>query len=140
MSSSGDDALDLMDEATSGISEMGFSTWIRNAGIGTIVLSVVVAVSNGILSLGETFLAPFRAIGAGLAEAIGGTFGAAVDVVDAGGQATVNSFLEGAAAYLGPAAFPVGVASVVAAIWILSEGYQRFSPLDWISGLWSDRS
>jgi hypothetical protein len=130
-------ALEIMDEAISGIQEAGsFSTWVRNAGIGTIILSLVVAISNGILSLGETFLAPFRAIASGLGRAIEGTFGAAIGVIDAGGTATELSFLEGAAAALGPAAFPVAVGSVVVAIWVLSRGFQRFSPLDWIGGLW----
>jgi hypothetical protein len=141
MSSSGSrDPLELMDEATSGIAELGFSTWVRNAGIGTIVLSTVVAISEGIQSIGLSFFGPFQAIASGLADAISGTFTAAVDVVGAGGEATANSFLTGAAAALGPAAFPVAVGSIVVGIYIMSRGFQRFSPLDWVSGLWSDES
>lgn len=132
--------LELMDRATAGIEEAGsFTEWVRNANLGTILLSITVAISSAILALGETILAPFQAIAAGLAEFIRGTFGAGVGVIDAGGTATELSFLEGASAALGPAAFPVAVASVVVSIYIVSRGFQRFSPLDWIGGLFNFR-
>lgn len=131
--------LELMDEATEGIEEMGFSSWVQNAGLGTIILAVVYAITEGIMSLGSTFMAPFRAIGRGLSRAIDGTFLATVDVIDAGATATATSFLDGAAAALGPAAFPVAVGSVVVGIYIFSRGFQRFSPFDWIGGLWDRR-
>jgi hypothetical protein len=127
--------LELMEEAVSGIqSADSFSAWARNAGIGTILLSFVYAVSNGILTLGDGLFSTLGAITDGLSMFIMGTIGAGVGVVDAGGTAAETSFLEGTAAYLGPLAFPVGVGVVVIAIYIVARGYQEFSPLQWFSG------
>lgn len=126
---------DIMDRALTGIEERGFQSWVRDAGIGTIIGSVVYAFSDAVLSIGAVFMAPFRAVASGLSQAIEGTFGSAVDVVDAGGDAAAQSFLSGVAGLLGPAAFPVAVASVVAGVLVLIWGFRRFSPVDWLRGL-----
>lgn len=128
---------EIMDRADDGIADSGFSVWVRNTAIGGTLLAFVYALQNAILAFGETFMAPFRAIASGLSRMLEGTFFATITIVDAGAEATATSFLDGAAAALGPAAFPVAILSVVAGIWILSRGFRNFSPLDWIRGLGS---
>lgn len=129
------DPTELMDQAAEGIEQAGgFTEWVRNENLGAIVMSITIAISGAILTLGETLLAPFRGLAQGASRIMEGTFFAATDVIDAGATATVTSFVDGAAAYLGPAAFPVGVLSVAVALYILVEGFRRgWSPLRWFS-------
>lgn len=127
------DPIEIMELATSGIQEAdSFADWLRNANLGTIIMSITVAISGAILALGQTILGPFQAVGSGLSRVLEGTFFAATDIIEAGSAATVASLLDGVAQWLGPAAFPVSVLSVVAAIYILRVGFQQFAPLDWI--------
>ena len=130
---------DVMSRAASGIQESGsFASWIRNRNIGGIIAAFTAAIIGGIMSLGDTFMAPFQAIGAGLGDLIGGTFGATVDVVDAGGATAVSSFTDGWAAALGPFAYPAAVFVVILGLLVLQWGYQYLSPIDWLQSLTRD--
>ena len=125
-----------MDRAASGIAESdSFAVWFRNRGIGTILLSVVVAISDGILTGFATISAVFSAVAGGLSDLIGGTFGAGIGVIDAGGQAAAESFATGWAQFFGPFAFPAGIGAVMLGLWVFSrawDDYVGFNPLDFI--------
>lgn len=131
-----DDPSSIMDRAVSGIrGSDSFGTWIRNAGIGTIFLTIVLTISDAIQTGFGTVTAVFSALADGLAQLIGGTLGVSVGVIDAGGQAAINSFLTGWAQFFGPFAFPASVATVMAALWVFTtafDDYVGFSPLDFL--------
>jgi hypothetical protein len=120
-----------MDVANDSIQDQGYFGFLR-ANIGTIALAITVSITSGILALGETIMAPFRAIGRGLGRVLEGTFFAGTDVIEAGSENAVRSLLEGTASLLGPATFPIAVLTVVVGIAILVRGYQWFSPADWL--------
>ena len=130
------DPFSIMDRAADGIAEEeSFGIWFRNRGIGTILLTFVVAISDGILTGFATVSAVFSAVAGGLSDLIGGTFGTSVDVISAGGQAAADSFLTGWAQFFGPFAFPAAIAVVMLGLFIFSRAWDDFvgfNPLDFI--------
>ena len=129
-----DDPNEVASTAADEIDERGWTNFVRDFGLGGVFLAIVYALIETIQSLGTTLLRPFRAFGRGIATLIGGTFGAPVRVIDAGATATVVSFTDGAAQFLGPAALPVAMLSAVAALWIFQRFWTRiqFSPIDFL--------
>lgn len=129
-----DDPEDVASTAASEIDSRGWTNFIRDFGLGGIFLALVYAIIETIQSAGSTLLKPFRAFGDGVATLIGGTFGAPVVVVDAGATASAQSFLNGAAAALGPAALPVAMLSAVVTLYIFQRFWSRiqFSPIDFL--------
>lgn len=115
-------------------SEGGFSAFVKNVILGGIVygfgLQVIDALSDGFLLL----LGPVRALGRGMILLIDSTIGNVVSVFDAGTQATVLSFTDGAAAALGPLAQPtsVGVGMLSIAVFLWSINRLEISPLSFI--------
>jgi len=129
-----DDPNEVASTAADEIDDRGWTNFVRDFGLGGIFLAIVYAAIETIQSAGTTLLRPFRAFGEGIATLIGGTFGAPVRVIDAGATATVTSFTDGAAQFLGPAALPVAMVSAVAALWIFQRFWSRiqFSPIDFL--------
>lgn len=129
-----DDPDQIASTAANEIDDRGWANFVRDFGLGGIFLAIVFAAIETIQSLGTTLLRPFQAFGEGIATLIGGTFGAPVRVIDAGATATVVSFTDGAAQFLGPAALPVAMVSAVAALWIFQRFWTRiqFSPIDFL--------
>jgi len=125
---------EIASTAADEIGERGWTNFVRDFGLGGVFLAIVYALIEVINSAGSTLLRPFQAFGEGIATLIGGTFGAPVRVIDAGATASVQSFTEGAAQFLGPAALPVAMVSAVAALWIFQRFWSRiqFSPIDFL--------
>lgn len=96
----------------------GLAPFVRNVGVGGVVFALIQQVITLIESTGTVLLAPFRALGRGLAGLVDGTLGTGVDVVAAGGETTITSLTTGLAAYLGPLAFPVSVAIAMSAVYV----------------------
>lgn len=112
MSSNEDDeytAQDAVDDGQEGVAEDGVSGYAKQSVIGGTLSALSVALSATILTARETLFEPIRAFTSGMATFIGGTIGAPVEITDAGATASADSFTEGAAAFLGPFAFPVAV-------------------------------
>lgn len=132
MSSS--DPSDLTNTATNQIDDRGWTGFIRDWGLGGIFAAFVWAIIEGINSLGDSIMRPLQAFAEGIALLVRGTFGAPVRVIDAGATATVLSFTDGVAAFLGPAAFPVAMVSAVAGLWVFQRFWTRvsFSPIDFL--------
>jgi len=126
----------IMQDAAEGIRNAdSFGVWIRNAGIGTVFLTLVYTASSAIQTGFGTITAVFSSLANGLSDLIGGTLGVSVGVIDAGGQAAIESFLTGWASFFGPLAFPAAVGTVIAALWVFTTGFDNyvgFSPLDFI--------
>lgn len=114
----------------------GLSGFVRQVGVGGILYALILQVVDLISSVGTVLLAPFRALGSGLAELVGGTIGTGVDVISAGGSQTIVSLTEGLARWLGPLAFPASVAIVMIAVYIFVRlvGEIEFSPLIFVRG------
>lgn len=125
---------EIASTAADEIDARGWQGFIRDYGLGGLFLAIIYVAIEGVQSLGTTFLAPFRAFASGVASLIDGTFGAPVRVLDAGATATVMSFTDGISAYLGPAAMPVAMVSVVATLWIFQRFWTKvsFSPIDFL--------
>lgn len=124
-------AQDALDDGAEGVDENGVGGYAQRSVIGGTLASLAIAISGLILSFGETLLAPVRAFTSGIATFISGTLGAPVIITDAGAQASAASFTTGAAAALGPAAFPVAVAVSVAGMFVFLWFIENtsFSPL-----------
>lgn len=96
----------------------GLTPFVRQVGVGGVLYALILQVADLIGSIGTVLLSPFRALGRGLAELVGGTLGTGVDIVAAGGEQTIFSLTEGLAAFLGPLAFPASVAIVMSAVYV----------------------
>ena len=121
------DAEQAVDEGSSGVAEHGVSQYARMSLIGGTLAALAYAIADLILGLGNTLMQPVRAFASGMATFIGGTLLAPVRVTDAGAAAAAASFTEGAAAALGPFAFPVAMLSVVVAMYIFLMFIRRIS-------------
>lgn len=120
------DAATQIEEAPS------FSEWIRNSVVGGMLLAAAYGVINIIGATADMIMRPLEAAGAGIARFLSATFGQSVQIIEVGGLRAERSFIDGIAASLGPAAFPLAIATVVIALWIFTWGWQRvgLSPLD----------
>lgn len=112
----------------------GLQPFIRQVGVGGVLYALVLQVVDLIGSVGVVLLAPFRALGRGLADLVGGTIGTGVDVIAAGGSQTITSLTEGLAVWLGPLSFPAAVGIVMLAVYIFvrAVGEVDFSPFTFI--------
>lgn len=121
------DAETAVEEGSEGVAEYGVSQYARMAVIGSTLAALGYAIAGLILGLFDTLMAPIRAFASGMATFIGGTLLAPVRVTDAGAAAAAASFVDGAAASLGPAAFPVAMLSAVAGMYIFLVFIRRIS-------------
>lgn len=96
----------------------GLTPFVRQVGVGGILYALTLQIADLVGSIGTVLLSPFRALGRGLSELVGGTLGTGVDVIAAGGEQTIFSLTNGLAAYLGPLAFPASVAIVMSAVYV----------------------
>ena len=121
------DAETAVEEGSEGVAEYGVGEYAKMSVIGGTLAALAYAIADAILGLGSTLLAPVRAFGRGMATFIGGTLLAPVRVTDAGAAAAAESFLNGAAAALGPFAFPVSVLVSIAGMYIFLWFLRRVS-------------
>lgn len=121
------DAETAVEEGSAGVAEYGVSQYAKMSVIGGALTAMAYAIAGLILGAFDTFMAPIRAFASGMATFIGGTIGAPVRITDAGAAASAASFVDGAAAALGPFAFPVAVLSSVAGMLIFLWFIRRIS-------------
>lgn len=121
------DAETAVEEGSDGVAEYGVTQYARMSVIGGSLAALAYALASAILNIGSAFLAPVRAFANGMATFITGTFGAPVIVTDAGARAAAASFVDGAAASLGPFAFPLAVLVSVAGMYIFLVFLRRIS-------------
>lgn len=131
------DGEQAVEEGIQGVSEHGISNWVRYVLLGGPIWALGTAISGVLLDVPSTFMAPFRALLSGAATLIRGTLGAPIIITEAGATTSAGSFLTGAAAALGPFAFPLAVAVSMGGVFIFLWFLQRvsFSPLD----IWRER-
>jgi hypothetical protein len=124
MSSSSEE---IVDDGAEAVDERGVGGAVRSLLIGGSIMALATTVVEVITGIPGTFLAPLTAFADGLATLIGGTLGAPIRITDAGSEASAESFLSGAAAALGPAAFPVAVLVSVVGLWLFLRFLQEIS-------------
>lgn len=125
-------ARELSQEAAGLVDDSGgLAPFIRDYGIGGVLYAIFLALISTIDAAGELVLAPFRALADGLANLVSGTIGQGVEVISAGGDTAIVSLTDGAAALLGPFAFPFSVAITMLAVFVFVNliGRIEFSPL-----------
>jgi hypothetical protein len=124
-------AADLIDESG------GFSAFVQDYGIGGVVFAIFAQIITGIESAGTILLGPPRALGEGLIALVETTIGGMLSVLDAGTATTVESFLSGSAALLGPLAQPasVGVIMITLAVFIYGVNRLELSPLSFLQSI-----
>lgn len=123
---------DIVAEAGSLVDESGgLGPFVRQFGVGGVLYALVLQSIELITSAGTVLLAPFRALGEGLADLVGGTIGTGVDVIAAGGAQSIESITEGLAQFAGPLAFPLAVAVVMLSVFVFIRAVANleFSPL-----------
>ena len=123
-----DDSWAILDAALEDMNNMSMREFVQARLVMGPLLAIALAIVGFIQGLGEAIMAPFRAVFAGLSEVISATFGESVLIISAGARQAAWSLEEGAASLLGPATFPLAVATVVAGLWVLSWWWQR---TDW---------
>lgn len=101
MSATEEDPADIIERATGYIDEMGFSNYLRNVGIGGVFQAFVEQIITVIMTAGGVMFRPLTAFGAGLEGLVDATFGNMADLIDAGFETAIGSFLEGTAQWLG---------------------------------------
>lgn len=124
MSSSSEE---IVDDGADAVDERGVGGAVRSLLIGGSIMALATTLVEIITGVPGTFMAPLFAFAEGLSTFIGGTLGAPVRITDAGSQASADSFLTGAAAALGPAAFPVAVLVSVVGLWLFLRFLQEIS-------------
>lgn len=133
---SSEDAVDTVTTAAGLVERYGsLATFVRRVGFGGIFYALITVVVDAIYSMGDLLLAPWRAMASGLSDLVGGTFGQALRIVEAGTDTAVTAFSEGLTALLGPFAFPFAIALVMVAIYVAVELWMRtnFSPTTFLS-------
>ena len=112
----------------------GITPFIRDYGIGGILFAIFINVIGIIDAAGELLLAPFRALAGGLSALVGGTLGAALDVVAEGSSQTIDALGTGATELIGPFAFPLSVAIAMLAVYafVFFVARLEFSPFIFI--------
>ncbi len=117
--------------------EGGWAGFVQNFILGGIVLKLQYESIEGIDSFGGLLLAPVEALGNGMVRLVDATIGNVIVVFDAGTQATVLSFTDGVARFLGPLAQPlsVGVGMLSIAVFILMVNRLNISPLSFLQSL-----
>lgn len=129
-----DDAWQVMEETRRDLDRMSFQEFVRARVIASPLMALGLAITSGILAFGEAVLGPIRAFLDGLSALIGGTFAESVGIIQAGAEQAAWSFTDGTAQMLGPAAFPVAVATVIAGLWVFVTAYNRmrWNPFGWL--------
>lgn len=115
----------------------GFVAFIRNVGLGGVAYAIILQLIEGVQSFGTILLGPPRALGKGLIRLVDTVIGGMLQVMDAGTATTVESFLNGTAALLGPFAQPaaVGIMMMTIAVFIYSINRLNISPLSFLRSL-----
>ncbi|GAB3676883.1 hypothetical protein [Halopiger thermotolerans] len=128
----------LYKRALETLDEGGWSRLLKG-GFGTIFLSWVFSVTGIMGSFFERLFGPFGRIMAAVGTYIDATAGAGARVINAGGQASANSFLEGIGSFFGPAALPASVFVVALSLIVLDWWWERvdYSPIEHITNLFS---
>jgi len=121
------DSQEIVDKGAEEVDERGVGGAVRSVLIGGSIMALATTVVEIITGIPGTIMAPLTAFAEGLATLIGGTLGAPVRITDAGSEASAESFLSGAAAALGPAAFPVAVLVSVVGLWLFLRFLQEIS-------------
>lgn len=124
MSSSSEE---IVEQGADAVDERGVSGATRALLIGGSVFALATTIVEIITGIPGTFMAPLFAFADGFATLIGGTIGAPIRIIDAGSQASAGSFLSGAAAALGPFAFPVAVGVSIAGLYLFLRFLQEIS-------------
>jgi hypothetical protein len=96
---------------------------VKNFGIGGTIAQLFLSLIGMIQGAGETFMAPLRAFGDGVARLVAGVFPARI--VNAAADFTAFSLTEGDWNFFGPATFAVGVIATLAGIWVFMQFLRR---------------
>lgn len=121
-----DTASHVMEEAAGYIDESGgFTAFVRDYGLGGLVMAIFMRLIEIVDSFGLLLLGPVRALGRGLIALIDGTIGGMLEVLDAGTAASVESYLNGTAALLGPLAQPAAVGTIMISMAVFIYGFNR---------------
>lgn len=118
-------AMDLIEEAG------GFAAFLRDYGVGGIFNALILTIISGIQSAGGLLLGPPRALGKGVILMIDMIFEGIGAVLGAGTQATVQSFTDGLAQWLGILAQPASVGVVLLSFWVFMYGINRIGITPW---------
>lgn len=125
------DAESVLKLATKHLRTRNFGEFIRDVGLGTLFMAVILNVTDIISAGAMLIINPLVGTAESVEAVIRAVIGGQADVVAASIQAAITSYQEGSAAVLGPFA-PILSAVVVAIIlWIVLEALDRieFSPL-----------
>ena len=97
--------------------------------------AVTLALISAILQFGEMVLAIPRAIMEGLSGTLSTFFGESEIILQAGAEQAAWSITEGTTALFGPATFPIAAVTIVAAMWVFAEAYERmnWNPFGWLT-------
>lgn len=121
------DAEQTVQKGADEVDERGVGGAVRSLLVGGSIMALATTVVEIINGAPGTFMAPLFAFADGLATFVGGTLGAPVRITDAGSKASADSFASGAAAALGPAAFPVAVLVSVVGLYLFIRFLQEIS-------------
>lgn len=91
---------------------------LMRQGVGGILLAFATGIISGVLSVADVVIKPVDALATALADLTIAIFGSPAQIVIAGAEETARS-LTGAWS-LGPLTFAMGIAAVLAGLWVIS--------------------
>lgn len=130
------DPMERLREARSQTEDGGLSRLLVSL-VGGTLMTFAFVLWNGIESLGETFMRPFKALGEALATLISGSIGGPVLMLDAAVQTGVESVTHGMWSTFGIFAYPITMVAVMLGIIIFARMWERvnLSPLGWLRSM-----
>lgn len=115
----------------------GFAAFVRDYGLGGILLALFAQIIDGINSAGNLLLGPPRALGNGLIDLTRSLINGLIGVFDAGTQTTILSYTDGVTSLLGPLAQPASVGTIMLTFAVFMYGINRLeiSPLSYLQSI-----
>jgi len=131
------DSARTMKTAAGIVSTAGLAGLVKNYGIGGILYELFDTAIGAIDSAGLVFLAPFRSFASGLGELVDAIVTSPIQIVAKSAEHSAFSITQGRYDFFGPATFAVGVAAVIAGLWVFTWTIRRMelSPLRLFRGL-----
>ncbi|WP_373190076.1 hypothetical protein [Halolamina sp.] len=107
------------------VSSVGLVGLVEQYGVGGVLYATFLEIIGGIQSFGATITKPFTAFGDGIANVITAVFPARV--ISGAADYSLYSITQGQWAVFGPLTFAVGVAAVLAGMYVFMLGFQRMN-------------
>ena len=113
------------------VSTAGLAGLVEQYVLGGIIYQTGLSIIGAIDGAANVFLAPFRAFGDGLGNLVGAIVNSPISIIEMSADYTGFVITRGEWGVFGPLTFAVGVASVMAGLWVATQALRRLELRPW---------